>query len=41
MIDIQALGVELLDAFSYAISTALMIVGLCVVAVLAYQWASR
>lgn len=41
MIDLATLGVELFDAFSYAISTALMIVGLCVIAVLAYQWASR
>lgn len=41
MIDLQALGAELVNAFSYAISTALMVIGLCVIAVLAYRWASR
>lgn len=41
MIDFQALGVELLDAFSYATATALMMVGLCVIAVVAYRLVSR
>lgn len=38
---IAAFLVELLDAFAYAISTALMVLGLCVVAVAAWQWAKR
>jgi len=41
VIDIAQLGSALFDAFSYAISTALMVIGLCVIAVLAYRWASR
>lgn len=40
MIDFAQLGVQLFDAFSYAINTALAVLGLCVVAIVAYRWVS-
>ena len=39
MIDWQGLLFNLWDAFAYAVSTALMVVGLCVVALIAYRLA--